>query len=562
MKLDNRIFLGDCVAGMEAAPAESVQLVVADPPYNIGYDYDVYDDRKSRDEYLEWSKAWIAAATRLLRPDGALWIAMGDEHVAEIKQIGDACGLRLRNWVVWYYTFGVRCSHKFSRSHTHFLYFVKDETAHRFRPEEILVPSARQLVYGDKRANAAGKTPDNTWILRPHDAADGFHPIDDTWYYARVAGTFKERAGFHGCQLPEQLLGRIIKSCSDAGDLVLDPFVGSGSTLVVAKKLGRHWCGWEISESYVAQVEARLRQVQPGDPLEGPEDPLTSAPTTARGRSLKRQEAIDDLTITEAFRATHDGYSVDRLLADPVLNARFVEACRKEGLTGRPAQWNARLIALRKTGGLLELKAERRTEIPRDQLDPFLDAAEIALRRMLDVGYSGLDAILCDPWSASQFDYIASTIAPGFTAFQYRWAALHLRKEAAQRRPLARQALAEIERFEFVEPVPIDRLDLPQLGSIGLVYELIANRSQSVYVGETCHGRNRLGRLLDRIDSLDAHIARRGPWLVRYMELDPSPMRTALQSLWIARCDPRPRLNYDELAAEPIEAMECTQHHE
>src|SRR6202007_242557 len=114
----------------------------------------------------------------------------------------------------------------------------------------IRVPSARQLVYADRRAHPTGRLPDGTWILRPQDLLDGFNASEDTWYFPRVCGTFKERAGWHGCQMPEQLLGRIIRACSHEGDLVLDPFAGSGTTLAVAKKLGRHFLGFELSEQY------------------------------------------------------------------------------------------------------------------------------------------------------------------------------------------------------------------------------------------------------------------------------------------------------------------------
>ena len=94
---------------------------------------------------------------------------------------------------------------------------VKDPKHFTFNVEAIRVPSARQLVYGDGRANPAGRLPDDTWILRPQDLPDGFQPDEDTWYFPRVCGTFKERAGWHGCQMPEQLLGRIIRACSHDG---------------------------------------------------------------------------------------------------------------------------------------------------------------------------------------------------------------------------------------------------------------------------------------------------------------------------------------------------------
>src|SRR5262249_41659581 len=121
-------------------------------------------------------------------------------------------------------------------------------------------------------------------ILRPQDLPDGFTAAEDTWYFPRVCGTFKERAGWHGCQMPEQLLGRIIRACSNPGETVLDPFAGSGTTLVVARKLGRRWLGCELSPEYAARAEERLRAVTVGQPLEGAEQPLTSAPATAAGK--------------------------------------------------------------------------------------------------------------------------------------------------------------------------------------------------------------------------------------------------------------------------------------
>src|SRR5437764_866656 len=144
----------------------------------------------------------------------------------------------------------------------------------------VRVPSARQLVYADDRADSRGRVPDDTWILRPQDLPEGFNPGENTWYFSRVCGTFKERAGWHGCQMPEQLLGRILRVSSNPGDVVLDPFAGSGTTLVVARKLGRRWIGFEVSEKYAAQARARLAATAEGQPLEGAEEPRVSAPPT------------------------------------------------------------------------------------------------------------------------------------------------------------------------------------------------------------------------------------------------------------------------------------------
>jgi site-specific DNA-methyltransferase (adenine-specific) len=277
----------DCLAGLRKLDEGVVDLAFADPPFNIGYDYDVYHDRLESEKYVHWCRDWTAEVVRVLKPDGTFWLAIGDEYAAELKvMMQKEHKLVCRSWVVWYYTFGVNCKTKFSRSHAHLFHMVKDADAFTFNDEAIRVPSARQLVYGDGRANPSGRLPDDTWILRPQDLPQGFTPEEDTWYFPRVCGTFKERAGWHGCQMPEQLLGRIIKACSREGELVLDPFAGSGTTLAAAKKLGRRYVGFELSKSYVAQIHERLESIKPGDPLNGAPEPLVSVPNTANGRRL------------------------------------------------------------------------------------------------------------------------------------------------------------------------------------------------------------------------------------------------------------------------------------
>ena len=283
-----RIHQQDCIAAMKALPARSVDLVFADPPFNIGYEYDVYHDAREYKEYLAWSRHWIRAVHRALKPDGTFWLAIGDEFAAELKIESQKLGFHIRSWVIWYYTFGVNCKTKFSRSHAHLFHFVKNPKRFTYRAEDLenRIPSARQLVYGDGRANPHGRLPDDTWILRPQDLAGHFTPEEDTWYFPRVAGTFKERAGFHGCQMPEQLLGRIIRICSHENDIVLDPFSGSATTLAVAKKLGRRFIGFDLSPEYVKRGTDRLAGILAGDPLDGAPEPTMSAPTTANGRRL------------------------------------------------------------------------------------------------------------------------------------------------------------------------------------------------------------------------------------------------------------------------------------
>jgi site-specific DNA-methyltransferase (adenine-specific) len=288
----NTIHHGDCRELLARLPEGSVDLVFADPPFNIGYEYDVYDDRREAEHYLAWSREWISGVYRALKPTGTFWLAIGDEYAAELKIESQKIGFHTRSWVVWYYTFGVNCSRKFTRSHAHLFYFVKDPANFTFRENDLAnrIPSARQLVYNDARANPLGRLPDDTWILRPQDLADCFTSEEDTWYFPRVAGTFKERAGFHGCQMPEQLLGRIIRCCSEPGELVLDPFSGSATTVAVAKKLGRKYVAFDLSPDYVAQGLERLAACEEGDRLNGAPEPTMSAPQTPKSHRRQRGE--------------------------------------------------------------------------------------------------------------------------------------------------------------------------------------------------------------------------------------------------------------------------------
>jgi DNA modification methylase len=505
----NTIRYGDCIAGLNGLPAGSVDLAFADPPFNIGYDYDVYHDKKESDEYLDWSRGWITAVHRVLKPSGTFWLAIGDEYAAELKVASQQIGFHCRSWVIWYYTFGVNCKQKFSRSHAHLFYFVKDPKSFTFRSDELenRIPSARQLVYADARANPNGRLADDTWVLRPQDLADCFTSDEDTWYFPRVAGTFKERAGFHGCQMPEQLLGRIIRLCSAAGDVVLDPFSGSATTAAVAKKLGRQYLAFDLSQDYVERGTTRLAGICVGDPLDGSAEPTLSAPRTPtnkanKGRAAKvaapASEAESPLSaaqarlisdgLVEAFRRTYDGFSLDRIIADPVANEQLTAACRQLGLPGEPRTWNRTLFGMRKAGLLANLPTVRRTEITWQDCEDYLFASEIAWRQMADTGCNSLDNILCDPFLAAAFDKIASSWAPGRTALEYRWAAIKLRKSSK----VVRARAESLSEAKFGKEFDWDGGAAKRLPEEPGVYVISTSKRQPLYVGESGNLRLRL----------------------------------------------------------------------
>ncbi len=243
-KFLNKVICGDCIEVLANAKPFA-DLIFADPPFNIGYKYDKYYDKVKKKNYIAWTKDWMAVCKKVLKPHGSFYIAIGDEYAANVKIIADELGLFMRNWIIWHYTFGQQTKKKFARAHTHIFYFVNDKKKFTFNDYAVRVPSDRQLIYNDRRANPKGKMPNDVWDEFP-----------------RVCGTFKERQGWHPCQMPESLLTRITAVSSNPGDCVLDPFSGSGTTTAVAYQSGRNYVGVEISQKYVENTEKRLAELK------------------------------------------------------------------------------------------------------------------------------------------------------------------------------------------------------------------------------------------------------------------------------------------------------------
>ena len=476
----NRVYQGDCVKLLNKLEPGSVDLVFADPPFNIGYDYDVYDDRRDADDYLGWCREWIGGVHRALKPDGTFWLAIGDEFAAELKILAQReIGFHTRSWVIWYYTFGVNCKRGFSRSHTHLFHFVKDPEHFTFNSDNpaVRVPSARELVYADVRANPAGRLPDNTWILRPQDApAHAFSPEQDTWYFARVAGTFKEREGFHGCQMPEQLLGRIIRTCSEPNQVVLDPFTGSGTTVSVAKKLGRQWIGFELSEEYVDRINQRLSTAGDGDLLDGGESETSAKPTSVGKRRPQRihlDSPIDDTLAPKSKASQSKGRGASKAkgkgeraksgkqsrekrivdegspqefqvelaklvdtalgewtpelpLISPDKAKEFLSRCEKLGAEVKPhtlleVLWNQAHQLVAGQGKSLATKLGPR--ISNWSLDQALPAAEVGMTLTLRETERQLSELFCRPEVTQYFDRWLVSLAPDLGLTELRWAA-------------------------------------------------------------------------------------------------------------------------------------------
>lgn len=230
----NSVILGDSIKVMADMKENSVDLIVADPPYNVGKDYGNNSDKQGKDEYLKFSKNWMTEATRILKSTGTLYVFGGQKYIAYLYMILEKMGLENNGWVVWHYTQGAGRTKGYSSRHDDILIFTKSKN-YTFNLDNIRVPQK----YYRKANNMRGANPGNVWSL-PH-----------------VHYSEKDRT-IHPTQKPHALYERMILASSNKGDLVLDPFAGSGSALVVSKMTGRNFIGIEIEPKYVDICNAEL----------------------------------------------------------------------------------------------------------------------------------------------------------------------------------------------------------------------------------------------------------------------------------------------------------------
>jgi len=225
----------------------------------MGKKYAACDDAKPMDEYLTWLANRVARVKECLKPTGAMWMMICDGLVSEVDIMCKTLGFVKRNHIIWYYTFGQHHTSNFTQSHTHLLYYTMSKRQHTCNMSAVAVPSARQVKYNDKRAKSKGKSPDNTWILFPEQLPQGFQPQEDTWLESRVCGTFKARRKHSPNQIPLPIMERIVLSTSNPGDLVIDPFCGTGTAGEACVIHKRSYVGMDVSKVCVEQSLERIR---------------------------------------------------------------------------------------------------------------------------------------------------------------------------------------------------------------------------------------------------------------------------------------------------------------
>ncbi len=252
-----RVYVGDCREVVPAIPecaAGSVDLIFADPPFNWSRGYDEWDDSLPRNEYLNFTYAWLDACVAALSARGSMWVNIPDDTAAEIVvYLKGHHRLEMVNWCVWHYRFGQNRLDAFINSKVHALYFArsKDPSGRTWNVDEVLEPSDRATTYFDPRTH------------NKKEGTNGLRAPMDVWYgkfWGRIQGNNRERRANHDNQLPEVYLERVIRACSNKGDVVMDPFNGSGTTLTVGCALGRKCIGVEYSEALAKSAWERIRK--------------------------------------------------------------------------------------------------------------------------------------------------------------------------------------------------------------------------------------------------------------------------------------------------------------
>jgi site-specific DNA-methyltransferase (adenine-specific) len=248
------LWLADCLDFLASLPAGSARLVFADPPYAIAKDE--WDEFESLDAYAAWCDRWLAAVHRVLADDGTAYVCGFSEILAELKA-RSARRFAACRWLVWTYRNKANLGGDWGRSHESLLHLRKGR---RFvmNVDDVRVPYNDHTRRYPERAQAVtsqyggGKPRADRWA--PHPL--GAKPRDVLEIPVICNGMAEKTA--HPTQKPEELLRRLILASSHAGDLVVDPFCGSGTTAIVAERLGRRWAAADADPRYVGLARARL----------------------------------------------------------------------------------------------------------------------------------------------------------------------------------------------------------------------------------------------------------------------------------------------------------------
>lgn len=251
------LYQQDALACMEYLPRASCRLIIADPPYNIGKAS--WDGIRSADEYIEWSTRWIASARGLLTPDGTMYVCGFPEQLAGVAAAVASMFSSFR-WLVWSYRNKAGMHDDWGRSHEALLH-LRNGRRMVFNTDDVRIPYNRHTLRYPERTQAessryahGGARREATAAWVPHPG--GARPRDVIEVPALCNGSAEKTV--HPTQKPEELIRRLVLASSNPGDVVLDPFGGSGTTYAVCEAAGRRWIGIERDNRYCRLIATRL----------------------------------------------------------------------------------------------------------------------------------------------------------------------------------------------------------------------------------------------------------------------------------------------------------------
>jgi site-specific DNA-methyltransferase (adenine-specific) len=252
------LFQGDSVAWLGSLAPASVDLVFADPPYNVNKAE--WDSFESAEAYIAWSMRWIEPAARALKPSGSMYICGFSEILADLKHPASRWFQGCR-WLVWHYRNKANLGGDWGRSHESILHLRKTDRF-RLNVDEVRIPYGHHTLKYPSHPQAVtsqyggGKAREGAWTPNPL----GAKPKDVIEIPTTCNGMGEKTP--HPTQKPEELLRKLVLAASTAGDRVVDPFSGSGTTLVVAEQLGRRWAGCEMRAEHNGWAIERVEGVR------------------------------------------------------------------------------------------------------------------------------------------------------------------------------------------------------------------------------------------------------------------------------------------------------------
>lgn len=263
-----KLICGDALELFSSIHDESIDLIISDPPYNLGKNYGNNFDNISFDEYLNFTSKWLTEAKRVLKRNGSIYVFMGVRFISYLYQIMEReIGLEFNSWITWHYTQGMGKTKGFSPRHDDILFFTKTSD-YIFNLDSVRVP---QKFYR-QRNNMRGANP------------------GDVWQFSHVHYSNPNRQD-HPTQKPEGLIERMILASSLPELTVLDPFSGSGTTARVCQQLERKFIGFEINPDYIELTKNRL--IQPFTGFDSIDPRLERIPNDLRDNKL-REEYIEN----------------------------------------------------------------------------------------------------------------------------------------------------------------------------------------------------------------------------------------------------------------------------